>query len=96
MSFHAEDDHVGRRGFVKIGDHARVDVKIALGAEHAQAVFLHRRQMRAAGKQGHIETALREPRADVAADGSGASDQETHTVNFGRAPLADARGSAWC
>src|SRR5208282_2979102 len=47
-------------------------------AANAHAVLLHRAQVRAAGKQGDVQSRARHARPDVGSDGAGADDQKLH------------------
>ena len=63
---------------LEIAGDLRLHLEIAVRADHAQAALLHRAQMRAAGEQDDVGAGLREPRADVAADGARAGDDDSH------------------
>ena len=56
------------------------DLEIAVRARHAQAALLHRPQMRAAGEEDDVGAGPGQPRADIAADGAGAGDDDSHDV----------------
>ena len=56
----------------------RTRLKIAVGTDHANAVLLHRTEVRSARKQHDIGAGVRQPRADVAADRASAGDDDLH------------------
>ncbi len=56
----------------------RLHLEVAVGAHHSQAALLHGAQVGPARKEHHIGADFREPRADVAADGAGAGDDDSH------------------
>ena len=56
----------------------RCHFEVAIGADDSQAALLHRAQMRAASEQHDVRAGLREPGADVAADGPRANDDDFH------------------
>ena len=75
---HGEDDGVGRRYFARIRNHFDgLQMQVADLAVEAQAVGLHRLQMRAARHERHVVAGGGQPRAEVAPDAAG-----THNCDF--------------
>src|SRR5205085_11782643 len=78
VRFHAEKHDVGGTDRAKIGGDVRSDVEVSFRTPDAQSALLHRAQMRTAGKQHDIGAGTRETRADIAANGAGAGNDDSH------------------
>ena len=59
---------------------ARSRLEVVLCYPGFHAVLLHRSQMRSAREEHHIRASPGEPRADIAADGAGAGDDDSHVA----------------
>jgi hypothetical protein len=51
-------------------------------ALHAQSVFPQSGQVRASRDETHVASALSEPRAEIAANSSGADDRDSHSLSL--------------
>jgi hypothetical protein len=78
VSLDAEKHDVGRADGCQIARHRRVDLEIAIGAEHPQAPGFHGPQVGAAREQRHVVSGARQAGADVAADCPGAGNDDVH------------------
>ena len=79
VQLHGEEDDVHRpdRGGIVGGVDAR-DVHIARGAEDAQPMLAHRREMRAPGDERHICTGGRQAPAEIPADAAASENGDAH------------------
>ena len=78
VRFDAEDDDVRAPDRREIARRLRLHLEITLVAHDPQAALLHGAQVRSAREQHHVGARFRELRADVAADGAGAGDRDSH------------------
>ena len=83
MCLDAEENDVRVTNRREVTGHLRPHVEVAVRAEHAQAALLHRAQMRAARKQHDVRAGFGQLRTDVAADGAGARDDDSHESGAG-------------
>ena len=78
VRFHAKKNDVDGTDRAKIGGDFRSDVEVSFSTPDAQSALLHRAQMRTAREQHDVGARLRQLRADVAADGARAGDDDLH------------------
>ena len=82
VRLHAKKNHVDRPNVFEGSGDCRSRHEISLATLHLYTALLHSAKMRAARKQGDIESSLRHACADVRADCAGPGDQEFHRRSF--------------
>ena len=78
MRFDAENHDVRAADRAQVADCLRLDVEVAVRADDAEPLLLHRAQVGSAGEQHDVGARFRETRADVPADRAGAGDRNPH------------------
>ena len=80
MRFHSQDDYIHRACISNFADDFGAHLEIALRAEDSETMLLHRAQVRTARKKRDLLAGAGHPCAYVAADSSGARNQEPHCL----------------
>src|SRR5262249_41051721 len=77
----AEEHDVGPADRPQIAGDARLDLEVAVGAQHAQAALRHGLQMWTSSEEHDLDTRVRrsgQARTDIAADRPGAGNDDLH------------------
>src|SRR5262245_13186677 len=78
MRRHTEKYDIGLPNRGEVAGSPRFHFEVAVGADDTQPALLHRPKVWTARKEDDVRPRLREPGADVSADGSRADDDEFH------------------